>query len=84
MCNFFKVLLESGPHWWCAQTIATGFLGGSFLEVLVVGQGQDREVLSEKDFAILDLEANRQRLQLVLVFDKLEVKVLAASSSYRL
>ena len=29
------------------------------LEVLVVGQGQDREVLSEKDFAILDLEANK-------------------------
>ena len=56
----------------------------SFLVVLIVGQGQDREVLSEKDFAILDLEANRQRLRLVLVFDKLEVKVLAASSSYRL
>ena len=54
------------------------------LEVLVVGQGQGREVLSEKDFAILDLETNRQRLQLVLVFDKLEVKALAASPPYRL
>ena len=53
------------------------------LEVLVVGQGQGREVLLEKDFAILDLETNRQRLQLVLVFDKWKVKVLAASLPYR-
>ena len=80
---FLKDLLESGPHWWCAQTIATGFFGGSFLVVLIVGQGQDREVLSEKDFAILDLEANKSRLLLVLAFDKLEVKVLAASPSHR-
>ena len=56
---FLKDLVESGPHWWCAQTIATGFLGVFFVEVLVVGQGQDREVLSEKDFPILDLEANK-------------------------
>ena len=53
------------------------------LEVLIVGQGQDREVLSEKDFPILDLGASKQRLLLVLAFDKLEVKVLAASPSYR-
>ena len=51
--------------------------------VLVVGHGQDRDMLSEKDFAILDLEANKQCLLLDLAFDKLEVKVLAASSSYR-
>ena len=51
--------------------------------VLVVGQGQDREVLLEKDFAILGLKANKQHLQLDLVFDKLEVKVLAASLPYR-
>ena len=56
----------------------------SFLVVLVVGQGQDREVLLEKDFAILDMKTNKERLQLDLVFDKLEVKVLVASSSYRL
>ena len=80
---FLKDLLESGPHWWCAQTIAMGFFGGSLLEVVVVGQGQGREVLSEKDFAILGLEANKSRLLLVLAFDKLEVKVLAASLPYR-
>ena len=51
--------------------------------VLIVGQGQDREVLSEKDFAILGLEANKSRLLLALAFDKLEVKVLAASPSHR-
>ena len=54
------------------------------LEVLIVGQGQGREVLSEKDFAILDLEVNRQRLRLDLASDKWEVKVLVASSSHRL
>ena len=31
-----------------AQTIATGFFGGVFVEVLIVEQGQDREVLSKE------------------------------------